>query len=248
MSEMFTLKKTSLFFGDKKVLEETDLSIKKGRITCIIGPSGAGKSTLLRSLNRMNDLTPGFRQRGEILFKDKNIYSKGLRAEVLRQKVGMVFQKPCLFPASIENNVSFGIRHIKEKRREGFKDIVNASLKAVGLWDEVSERLKEPALELSVGQAQRLAIARALAVGPEVLLLDEPTSALDHHSATVIEALVRRLGKTMTIVLVTHRLEQAREVADDVVFICDGKVCEAGEAGAVFDHPENLETRCYVGG
>ncbi len=247
MSDIFTLKKTRLFFKDKKILGTTDLSIKKGRITCIIGPSGAGKSTLLRSLNRMNDLTPGFRQSGEILFKGRDIYARSVKAEILRQKVGMVFQKPCLFPASIEDNVIFGIRHIKEKKIEGLQNITKKSLKAVGLWGEVSDRLRAPALELSVGQAQRLAMARAIAVGPEALLLDEPTSALDHLSARAIEDLVRELGRTMTIVMVTHRLEQARALADDVVFICDGRVCEAGEAGAVFNHPENIETRCYVG-
>jgi len=247
MSDLFTLKKTSLFFGKKKVLGETDLSIKKGRLTCLIGPSGAGKSTLLRSLNRMNDLTPNFRYKGEIQFKGKDIYNKRLRAEALRQKVGMVFQKPCIFPCSISDNVIFGIRHIKKKKREGFEHIVKSSLKAVGLWAEVRDRLRESALELSAGQAQRLAIARTLTVGPEALLLDEPTSALDHRSSAAIETLVRRLAKTMSIVMVTHRLEQARSLADDVIFICEGRVCEAAEAEVIFNHPENIETRCYIG-
>ncbi len=247
MSDIFTLKKTSIFFGRKKVLEETDLSIKKGRITCIIGPSGAGKSTLIRSLNRMNDLTPGFHRTGSILFNGRDIYGRGLRAEELRKKVGMVFQKPCIFPGSIEENVIFGIRHIKQKKREGLKDIAEKSLKAVGLWDEVSGRLHGPALALSTGQAQRLAIARSLSVGPEVLLLDEPTSALDHRSSAAIEALVQELGQTMTIVMVTHRLEQARSLAHDVVFVCEGRICEAGEAKDIFNHPEKIETRCYVG-
>jgi len=247
MSDIFTLKKVSLFFGAKKILDDTDLSIKKRRVTCVIGPSGAGKSTLLRSLNRMNDLTEGFHHSGTIFFNGSDIYARGLRAEQLRQKVGMVFQKSCLFPGSIEENVIFGIRHIKEKKREGFKNITERSLKAVALWNEVKDRLRESAITLSEGQSQRLAIARALAVGPDVLLLDEPTSALDHLSATAIEALVKKLGRTMTIIMVTHRLEQARSLADDVVFICGGRVCEAGEARAIFNHPENIETRCYVG-
>jgi len=246
MKTLFRLKKTAIFFGGRPVLHETDLEIREGRVTCIIGPSGAGKTTLLRSLNRLNDHLPGFRLCGEILFRGKSIYDKGLSAEVLRQKVGLVFQKAVIFPGSIEENVVFGIRQMKEKRREGLAEIAERSLRAAGLWDEVKGRLGSDARTLSEGQKQRLAIARALAVGPEALLLDEPTSALDHRSARAIEDLVRVLGRKMSIVLVTHRLEQARALAHDVVFVCEGKVCEAGEANTFFEHPEKIETKCYV--
>jgi len=248
MSDIFTLEKTSLSFGQKTVLDETDLHIREGRVTCVIGPSGAGKTTLLRSLNRLNDSMPGFRQSGRILFRGEDIYNGGMRAEDLRQRVGMVFQKPCMFPGSIEENVVFGIRQIREKRREGLGRIAERTLRAVGLWAEVRGRLNHEAGSLSEGQKQRLAIARALAVGPEALLLDEPTSSLDHRSTAGIEDLIRGLGKKMSVVLVTHRLEQARALTDDAVFICGGRVCESGEAGAIFENPENIETRCYVGG
>ncbi len=246
MSSIFSMKKVSVSLGERTVLHEIDLEIRKDRVTCVIGPSGAGKTTLLRSLNRLNDHLPGFRLHGEILFRGKNIHDRGLCPEVLRQKVGMVFQKPVIFPGSIEENVVFGIRHMREKREEGLKEIAERSLRAAGLWDEVKGRLGDEAGTLSEGQKQRLAIARALAVGPEALLLDEPTSALDHRSARAIEDLVQELGRKMSIVLVTHRLEQARALADDVVFICDGKVCETGEAETVFEHPEKIETKCYV--
>jgi len=246
MSELCRLQKTPLYFGSNEVLKEGDLSIKKGKTTCIIGPSGAGKSTLLRSLNRMNDLIAGFHHKGRILYNNEDIYGKGQSAEKLRRRVGMVFQKPCLFPGSILDNVVFGIRHIKDKKKEGFKVIAEESLRAVGLFDEVRHRLHAPAQTLSEGQSQRLAIARALAVGPDALLLDEPTSALDHRSAAAIEELIRELGKTMTIVMVTHRLEQARALAHYVVFVCDGRICEAGEARGIFNHAEKIETRCYI--
>ncbi len=248
MSELFRLTKTSLYFGNTPVIHEANLTIKNGGITCIIGPSGAGKSTLLRSLNRMNDLIADFHHKGTIMYNNRDIYDKGLRLEGLRREVGLVFQKPCLFPGSIHDNVIFGIRHIREKKKEGFKVIAERTLKAVGLWDEVHNRLDSPAIGLSEGQAQRLAIARALAVGPKTLLLDEPTSSLDHRSARAIETLVKELGRTMTIVIVTHKLEQAKALADDVVFICEGKICEAGEAANIFSHPENIETRCYIEG
>ncbi len=247
MSDIFTLEKTSLSFGQKTVLEETDLHIREGRVTCVIGPSGAGKTTLLRALNRLNDSRPGFQRSGRILFRGRDIYNGGLPAEELRQRVGMVFQKPTMFPGSIEKNAVFGIRHIREKRREGLKVIAERVLEAAGLWEEVRSRLHEDASGLSEGQKQRRAIARALAVGPEALLLDEPTSSLDHRSAAAIENLVMGLGKEMSIVLVTHNLAQARRLADDVVFLCDGRVCEAGEAGVVLNNPEKIETRCYVG-
>ncbi len=248
MSAIFSLRKTSIAFGNRCVLHETDLEIQEGRLTCIIGPSGAGKTTLLRSLNRLNDHLPGYHLGGEILFRGMDIYNRKMPSEDLRRKVGMVFQKPVIFPGSIERNVVFGIMHMRQRKKEGLDVIAERSLRAAGLWAEVRDRLSDEARNLSEGQRQRLAIARALAVGPEVLLLDEPTSALDHRSREAIEDLVRQLGKEMSIVLVTHNLAQARALADDVVFICDGRVCERGEAGAVFERPENMETRCYVGG
>ncbi len=246
MSELFRLEETSLYFGSEAVLKDADLTIKKGRTTCIIGPSGAGKSTLLRSLNRMNDLITGFHHKGRIFYNNRDIYGKGQSVEELRRGVGMVFQKPCLFPGSIFDNVVFGARHIREKKKEGLEVIAEESLQAVGLWSEVRHRLHSSALALSEGQAQRLAIARALAVGPDALLLDEPTSALDHRAAGKIEELIRELGEKMTIVMVTHRLEQARALAHYVVFVCEGRICEAGEAESIFNHAEKIETRCYI--
>lgn len=246
MSAIFTLKDVSLYYGKTAILKNVNLSFLKEKVTCIIGPSGAGKSTLLRTLNRMNDLIPTFHCRGEVLFEDKDIYNNGIEVNLLRQDVGMVFQKPCIFPKSIYENVLFGAANIHNKRKSEFPLIVEETLKAVSLWSEVKNKLHCSALELSQGQQQRISIARALSVGPKVLLVDEPTSSLDHKSASAIEELVRRLSSKLTIIMVTHKLDQAKRIADDVVFMCDEKICESGRADQFFKEPQKIETKCYI--
>ncbi|NIR48634.1 phosphate ABC transporter ATP-binding protein [candidate division KSB1 bacterium] len=230
MMPIFTLEDVSLCYGTTRVLRNANLTLAKERITCIIGPSGSGKSTLLRSLNRMNDLIPGFYCCGKILFEDENIYDNGTEVHHLRQKVGMVFQKPCIFPKSVYDNVLFGVRHLPCTKKSEFPMIVEDTLKAVSLWSEVEDKLHCSALELSQGQQQRLTIARALCVKPKVLLLDEPTSSLDPKSAHAIEELVKQLSSQLTIIMVTHKLDQAKNIADDVVFVCDGQICGSTQA------------------
>lgn len=246
MSAIFTLKDVSLYYGKITILKNVNYTFVKEKVTCIIGPSGAGKSTLLRTLNRMNDLIPGFRCSGEVLLEDKDIYNNGIKINFLRQNVGMVFQKPCIFPKSIYENVLFGIKHLHYKRKSEFSLIVEETLKAVSLWSEVMNKLHTSALELSQGQQQRLSIARALSVGPMVLLMDEPTSSLDHKSASAIEELVKQLSSKLTIIMVTHKLEQAKRIADDVIFMCDEKICESGRVDQLFKEPQMIETKCYI--
>lgn len=246
MSAVVEFKNTSLYYGRGRILKGVDLAFDKNKVTCVIGPSGSGKSTMLRTINRMNDLIPDFHFTGEVLFNNKDIYGKGVPVHRLRQDIGMVFQKPCIFPGSIHDNVLFGVRHLGSKKKSDFPFIVEETLKSVSLWKEVKEKLQRPALELSEGQQQRLSIARALAVNPKVLLMDEPTSSLDHKSSEAVEELVRRLKSSLTIIMVTHKLEQAKKVADDVVFICEGVVCESGRAEKFFKEPRESTTRSYI--
>ncbi len=246
MKPLFTLKDVSIDYGTSPVLKNVSLNFDKGKVTSIIGPSGAGKSTLLRTLNRMNDHIPCFRLRGEVFFDDENIYNNGTKVPLLRQNVGMVFQKPCIFPKSIYDNVLFGVRHLCSGRKYEFPRIVEEMLKAVSLWEEVKDKLNRSALELSQGQQQRLSIARALAVEPRVLLMDEPTSSLDPTSTSAIEELVGRLSGNLTIVIVTHKLDQAKKIADDVVFICEGKLIEHGMSENVFSNPYQQQTKDYL--
>ncbi len=246
MKPLFTLKDVSLYYGESQVLKNISLTIDKGKVTSIIGPSGAGKSTILRTLNRMNDRIPGFQLSGEVFFDDENLYNNGTKVHLLRQNVGMVFQKPCIFPKSIYDNVLFGVRHLYSRRKHEFSQIVEETLKAVSLWDEVKDKLNQSALELSQGQQQRLSIARALAVEPRVLLMDEPTSSLDPTSTCAIEELVGRLSGNLTIVIVTHKLDQAKKIADDVVFICEGKLIEHGRSENIFSNPSQQQTKDYL--
>ncbi len=248
MIPIFKLNNVSLYYGKTSVVKDINISFFEKRVTCIIGPSGSGKSTLLRTLNRMNDLTSTFQCRGEVLFNSHDIYNNGLVTNQLRERVGMVFQKPCIFPKSIYENVLFGVRHIHRKRKKELPGIVEQTLKAVSLWSEVEDKLHNSALELSQGQQQRLVIARALAVEPEVLLMDEPTSSLDHNSSNAIDNLIKELSRQLTIIVVTHKLDQARNVADDLVFMCEGKICETGRADVLFKDPKELATKCYVNG
>jgi len=194
----------------------------------------------------MNDHIPGFRLSGSVLFEERDIYANGTGIHRLRRDVGMVFQKPCIFPKSIYNNVLFGLRHLQPERKREFPSIVEAALRDVSLWRELGHKLHDSALGLSQGQQQRLSMARALAVSPRVLLLDEPTSSLDHKSARAIETLVRQLSQRLTIIMITHKLDQAKRIADHIVFICDGGICESGEADRFFHDPKKIETKCYL--
>ncbi|MEO0279304.1 MAG: phosphate ABC transporter ATP-binding protein PstB [candidate division WOR-3 bacterium] len=235
-------------FGDRIVLKNINLEIKKNKITAIMGPSGCGKTTLLRCFNRMNDLIDGFVLKGKVLFKGLNIYDNGVEPSEIRTKIGMVFQKPNPFPKSIYENVAYGpkILGIRDKSKLDF--IVEESLKKAYLWDEVKDKLKENALNLSGGQQQRLCIARALAVNPEVLLLDEPTSALDPVAANKIEELLEELKKFLTIVIVTHNPSQASRISDYTAFLYIGELIEFNETDKIFTVPKHPKTQEYLSG
>ncbi|MCL5105265.1 MAG: phosphate ABC transporter ATP-binding protein, partial [Armatimonadetes bacterium] len=215
-----------LFYHDVHVLRDVSVSIPSRQATAIIGPSGCGKTTLLKCLNRMIDLVPGVRVSGKVIVGNQDIYGSGIDVTSVRKRIGLIAQKPTPLPMSIFENVAYGPRiygvHSKKKLREA----VEHSLRTVGLWDEVKDRLKDPASRLSIGQQQRLCLARGLAVEPEILLFDEPTSALDPASSHRIEKAVEDLKSDYTCVVVTHNLDQARRVADHVLFMCDGKLIE----------------------
>ena len=247
----FVLKDVSLFFGSVPILTDVNFAIRSTGITSIIGPSGSGKSTLLRTLNRLNDHHPTFRCTGSVRYHGTDIYANGngsVNVARLRQDIGMLFQKPCLFPTSIYENVLFGLKRLKLRPRSEFPGIVETTLRAVFLWDEVKDRMKHPANELSQGQQQRLSLARALACEPEVLLLDEPTASLDPKSTQAIESLIRELGNRLTVILVTHRLEQAKRLSETVIFLSDGCVCEWGGVDDIFTCPSKEITQQYLAG
>lgn len=237
------------FYGTHQVLFDVNLQVQQHEILALIGPSGCGKSTFLRTLNRMNDLVPGARLRGEVLLDGHNIYAPGADVMALRRKVGMVFQRSNPFPFSIEENVAYGVKINGIARdRHHRAAIVEASLRAAGLWEEVKDRLRKPALALSGGQQQRLCIARALAVEPEVLLMDEPASALDPIATARIEELAIELKSRYTIVIVTHNLQQAARISDRTVFFLMGKVIEIGNTRQLFTTPVRKETEDYITG
>lgn len=209
-------KDLSVFFGARRLLSGINLHIEPRSVCALTGPSGAGKSTLLRCLNRMVELDAGLRVEGDVLLGGVSIFAPSVDVDALRAKVGMIFQQPVVFPVSIYRNVIFGVRHLGGEPRGNWPTIAEAALRQAALWDEVRDRLHEPGLKLSVGQQQRLCLARTLAVKPEVILMDEPTSALDPKSTEVIESLILQLKAERTIVLVTHNLDQARRVADQI--------------------------------
>ena len=216
MSPAIQIKNLTVTYGSMKVIDDFSCEVKENSVTAIIGPSGCGKSTLLRSLCRMNDRIAEFHLAGQVLMKGENIYHPDVDVYELRRRVGMIFQKPCVFPKSIFENVLFGVKHRIDKK--DYEPLVERVLTEVNLWKEVKDRLKNLATTLSVGQQQRLAIARTLAVGPEILLLDEPTSSLDPESAAAIESLIESLKTHHTILLVTHLHEQAEKVSDNLIF------------------------------
>ena len=238
----------SAWYGTFQALHHIDLDIPHCRVTSLIGPSGCGKSTFLRWMNRMNDLVPSARASGTLDLHGLNLLARNTDVVDLRRRVGMVFQKPNPFPKSIYDNVAFGPRlHYKLTRSET-DQVVERSLRSAGLWEEVKDRLKNSALSLSGGQQQRLCIARAIAVGPELLLMDEPCSALDPKSTGRVEDLIRELRDNYTIVIVTHNMQQAARVSDITAFFYEGKLIECGETGQIFTNPRNTQTEDYVTG
>ena len=234
------------FYGASQALRHISLDIPAGRVTALIGPSGCGKSTFLRTINRMNDLVPGTRMTGSLTFQGQEIYAPGLDVTALRRRIGMVFQKPNPFPMSIYDNVAYGPRTRGERRRARLDELVENSLRAAAIWEEVRDRLKKSALGLSGGQQQRLCIARALAVEPEVLLMDEATSALDPISTSKIEDLIGSLKEKYTIVMVTHEMGLARDAADKVVFMENGLVVDAGTPEYLFGPDSNERVQAFL--
>ena len=233
-------------FNHAHVLKNINLNFKNNSINCIVGPSGSGKSTLIRAINRINDEVDTYFSQGEIRINQNNILSKNTNLAELRKNVGMVFQKPCVFPKTIIENVCFGVQHHQKLTSLEKNDLCEENLKAVSLWNEVKHRLNDHAGFLSIGQQQRLCIARTLAIKPKVILLDEPTSALDPVSTRAIEDLLLKLKADYTIILVTHNIQQAKRIADEVIFICNGEVIEQGSKTDLFNSPKSDLTRKYL--
>ena len=236
-----------LFYGDYQALTDINISFMKNKVTAMIGPSGCGKSTLLKSLNRMNDLVDGCKITGRITLDGEDIYD-GYDVNVLRKKVGMVFQKANPFPMSIYDNIAFGPRTHGIKKKAELDEIVEDSLRKAAIFDELKDRLKKNALGLSGGQQQRLCIARALAVNPEVLLMDEPTSALDPISTSKIEELVGELKQNYTIIIVTHNMQQAARISDTTAFFLLGEMVECAPTQVMFSNPSDKRTEDYISG
>jgi phosphate transport system ATP-binding protein len=237
----------SLYYGDFQALKSVSLQIPANQVTALMGPSGCGKSTFLRVINRMNDLIDGVTIEGRVSYDGHDVYSEFDVIE-LRKRVGMVFQKPNPFPMTVFDNVAYGPRVHGRRDASELEEIAERSLRQAALWEEVKERLDQPALGLSGGQQQRLCIARTLAVEPDVILMDEPTSALDPVATLKIEDLVVELKQNYTIVIVTHNLQQAGRVSDQAAFFLNGEVAEAGETKNVFFHPQREETEAYISG
>ena len=238
----------NLWYGSFQALKDINLRLPANEITAFIGPSGCGKSTLLKSLNRMNDLVEGCRIEGTVTLDGEDIFSRKMDVNLLRKRVGMVFQKPNPFPMSIYDNVAYGPRTHGIRSRVKLDEIVEKSLRGAAIWDEVKDRLKKSALGMSGGQQQRLCIARALAVEPEVLLMDEPTSALDPISTSRIEELAMELKKDYSIVMVTHNIQQAARISDKTAFFLLGDMVEFGPTEKIFSMPQDRRTEDYITG
>ena len=243
-----TVRDLNLFYGDTQALKSINMDIPVGRVTAFIGPSGCGKSTLLRCFNRMNDLVDACRISGEIALHGTDIYARGTDVAELRRRIGMVFQKPNPFPKSIYDNLAFGPRLGGVKKKAELDDIVESSLKAAALWDEVKDRLNSNAFGLSGGQQQRLVIGRAIAIEPEVILLDEPTSALDPISTAKIEELITELKENFTIMIVTHNMQQAARVSDYTAYMYLGEMVEIDDTIKMFTNPSEKATEDYITG
>lgn len=242
----------NFYYGSKQALTDVSLPIREHQVTALIGPSGCGKTTFLRTLNRMNDLIPGTRTEGEAIFDGENIYGKSVDVVLLRQRIGMVFQRPNPFPKSIFENIAYGLR-VQGKSQREIKETVEESLRRAAIWDEVKDRLNTSALGLSGGQQQRICIARALAVKPEVLLMDEPCSALDPIATLKIEELITELSQDYTIVIVTHNMQQAARVSQYTGFFLShetikGQLIEYAPTVDIFERPKKKETEDYISG
>lgn len=238
----------SFFYGSKQVLFNIGMTFETNRVTALIGPSGCGKSTLLRNINRMNDLVPDVRHRGDIRIDGVSLYDPRVEVISLRKRVGMVFQKYNPFPKSIYENIVFPLRVAGRSRRAELDETVERSLKGAALWDEVKDKLHESAYGLSGGQQQRLCIARAIANRPQILLMDEPCAALDPIATLKIEDLMEDLKKDLTIVIVTHNMQQATRIADRTAFMYMGRLVEYGETSQIFTNPAEKETEAYITG
>ena len=243
---IFSVKNLSLYYGEKKALNDISIDIYKNKVTAFIGPSGCGKSTFLRCFNRMNDLIENCRVEGEILYKNENILK--VNPIYLRTKVGMVFQQPNPFPMSIFNNVTYGLKCQGVRKKDELKEICVESLTKSALYEEVKDRLKDNALALSGGQQQRLCIARCIALSPDVILMDEPTSALDPIATSKIEELIRELKKDYTIVIVTHNMQQATRISDYTAFFMLGDLVEYNTTDEFFSHPKDKRSDDYISG
>ena len=244
---IMNIENLDLFYGDFQALKNINMEIEKNEITAFIGPSGCGKSTFLKSLNRMNDMVAGCKITGKVTLNGQHIY-KGMDVNDLRRRVGMVFQKPNPFPMSIYDNIAYGPRTHGILNKAKLDEIVEESLRNAAIWDETKYRLKKSALGMSGGQQQRLCIARALAVKPEILLMDEPTSALDPISTSKIEDLCMELKKDYTIVMVTHNMQQAARISDKTAFFLLGEVIEYGNTDQIFSMPKDTRTENYISG
>lgn len=242
------VKDFNLFYGDKQALHGINMTIAKNRVTAFIGPSGCGKSTLLRCFNRMNDLIDSVNINGQMLLEGNDLNGPSVNVADLRRQVGMVFQKPNPFPKSIYENVAYGLRLQGVNDRATLDNVVEKSLKSAALWDEVKDRLNESAMSMSGGQQQRLVIARAIAIEPEVLLLDEPASALDPLSTLKIEELIHELKDKYTIIIVTHNMQQAARVSDYTAFMYMGELIEFGPTDELFTNPKKKQTEDYITG
>jgi len=238
----------NLFYGEKQALHGVNMEMPKKKVTAYIGPSGCGKSTLLRCINRMNDLVDNVTIEGSILLDNENIYDKSVNVAALRRRVGMVFQKPNPFPKSIFENVAYGLRIQGVNDKRILEETVERALRGAALWDEMKDRLNDNALGISGGQQQRLVIARAIAIEPEVLLLDEPASALDPISTLKIEELINELKEKYTIVIVTHNMQQAARVSDYTAFMYMGELIEIGTTSELFTNPRKKQTEDYITG
>ncbi|NHM30319.1 phosphate ABC transporter ATP-binding protein PstB [Neobacillus terrae] len=237
-----------IFYGEKRAVNGISMDIDKKGITALIGPSGCGKSTFLRSINRMNDLIPGARAEGEILYEDVNLLSKDVNVVALRKEIGMVFQKPNPFPKSIYNNITHALKFSGIRKKSKLDEIVEESLRKAALWDEVKDRLHKSALSLSGGQQQRLCIARTIAMKPAVMLLDEPSSALDPISNAKVEELILELKKDYSIIIVTHNMQQASRISDKTAFFLSGDLIEYDITENVFTNPSEKKTEEYISG
>lgn len=248
MTKIMTAQNLSLWYGTSQALKSINIEVEKNSVTALIGPSGCGKSTFLKTLNRMNDFVPNVKIKGQILYKNQDIFDKKIDVNNLRREIGMVFQKPNPFPMSIYDNVAYGPRTHGITNKAELDAIVERALKDAAIWDEVKDRLNKNALGLSGGQQQRLCIARAIAVEPEILLMDEPTSALDPISTSKIEDLIFQLKEKYTIVIVTHNMQQAARISDNTAFFLLGELVEMGSTAKLFSMPKDKRTEDYITG